>query len=91
MPALKRQQSLPVIVQQSPATHHEDMRTRICFMHAVLDHCCHQQISYAAAGRTGTHEQDILLTELFTGLLQGREQRAGSNRGGTLDVIIEGT
>ena len=57
---------------------------------AGVDHRVPRESADAAAGGAGADDGDALLGQRHAGHLHRREQRAGSDRGRALDVVVEG-
>ena len=75
--------------QPVPVDQEEPLRRR-ARVQTGLHHSLKQQLRDAAAGRAGAEDRDALLGQRHAGHLDGGEQRAGRDRGGALDVVVEG-
>ena len=76
--------------QQAVLIDHEEALGRRPGVDTGLDHRRHQQAGDAAAGGAGAEDGDALLGQRHAGHADGRQQRAGRDRGRALDVVVEG-
>ena len=75
--------------QQAVLIDHEEPLRRLAGVKPRLDHRGEQQARDAAAGRARAEDGDALLGQRHAGDRDRRQQRAGRDRGGALDVVVE--
>ena len=87
---LERLQARHAFDQQAVAIDQIEAAARLRLRQAGIDHGAKQQRADAGAGRAGAEHGDALLGERRAGDVDGAQQRADRDRGGALDVVVEG-
>ncbi len=87
---LKRLQARHALDQQAVAVDQIEAAARFGLRNTGIDHRPQQQRANAGAGGAGAKHRDALLGERRAGDIDRAQQRADGDRGGALDVVVEG-